>query len=41
VASTTSPGRSVSIMALDTRPPGTRFTVTWSSSSTSGDDDIE
>ncbi len=41
LASTTSPGASVSIIQFDTTPPGTRFTVTVSSSSTAGADDIE
>ena len=37
----TSPGASVSFIQFDTTPPGTRLTVTWSSSSTAGEDDIE
>ena len=41
VVSMTSPGPSASIIQFDTTPPATRFTVTWNSSSTSGDDDIE
>ena len=41
LASTTSPASSVSIIEFDTTPPGTRCTVTCSSSSTAGDDDIE
>ena len=41
LASTTSPGASESIIQFETSPPGTRFTVTCSSSSTEGDEDIE
>ena len=41
VASTTWPGASVSFIQFDTTPPGTRFTVTCSSESTAGDEDIE
>ena len=33
--------RAWSFIQFETAPSGTRLTVTWSSSSTSGDDDIE
>ena len=39
--SITSPTCSVSFIQFETMPPGTRFTVTRSSGSTAGQDDIE
>ncbi len=41
VASTTSPAVRWSSMKFDTTPPGVRFTVTASSSSTAGEEDME
>jgi hypothetical protein len=41
VASTVSPSLSWSFIQFDTTPPGVRFTVTFSSGSTAGEDDME
>jgi hypothetical protein len=41
VVSTTSPGARWSCIQLDTRPPGTRFTVVINSASVSGELDME
>ena len=41
LTSTTAPGTTWSLIQLDTGPPGTRLTVTRSSSSTAGAEDIE
>lgn len=41
VASSGSPGRSRSCIQPETSPPGTRLTVTHTSPSVSGEDDIE